>query len=434
MDVPDVSYAWSGDVAIAYQALGEGPQDLVLLPFLANIYTLWQAPRFEDFGRRLATGRRLIVVNSRGVGLSDRPRGFTVESRMDDIRVVMDDARSERATLIGWAEQAATCAFYAATYPDRVDRLVLSNPWGWRFSRDRAAREHALKEAHEERERWGRRDYLETLAARINPQWAEDREYVDWFVWHHRLTASPAAWLEFRRMQIDLDLTDVLPTIRVPTLVLSKAHVREEGERIAEAIPDCQFVLVPGQGGAMQENDYSAEAIEVFLAGEAQLRIPDTVLATVLFTDLVGSTERAAALGDRSWRELLERHNTVVRRELERFRGVELDTAGDGFFASFDGPARAIACACAIVEQVRALGLEVRAGIHTGECERIEGKLGGIAVPIGARIMGLARDGEVLVSGTVKDLVAGSGLEFEDRGVHELKGVPGGWKLFAVHA
>ena len=432
MEVPDVSYAWSGDVAIAYQVVGEGPEDLVFLPFLANIYTLWGSPRFAELGTRLATGRRLVVVNSRGVGLSDRPRGFTVESRMDDIRVVMDDAGSERATLIGWAEQSATCAFYAATYPDRVDRLILSNPWGWRFSRDRAAREHALQEAHEERKRWGRRDHLQTIAAQINPQWAGDREYLDWFVWHSRLTASPAAWLEFRRMQIDLDLTDVLPTIRVPTLVVSKPHAGEEGERIADSIPDCRFVLVPGRGDAMQENEHVAEAIEAFLAGTEQQRIPDTVLATLLFTDLVGSTERAAELGDRSWRELLERHNTLVRRELERFRGVEIDTAGDGFFASFDGPARAIACASTIVEQVRALGLELRAGIHTGECERIEGKLGGIAVPTGARIMSLAAPGEVLVSGTVKDLVAGSGLEFEERGTHELKGVPGEWRLFAV--
>jgi class 3 adenylate cyclase len=432
VEVPDVSYAWSGDVAIAYQAVGEGPEDLVFLPFLANIYTLWQAPRFAEFGRRLATGRRVIVVNPRGVGLSDRPRGFTVESRMDDIRVVMDDAGSERATLLGWAEQSATCAFFAATYPDRVDRLILSNPWGHRYGRDQTERERALQQAHQDRERWGRRDFLEALAAQINPQWAEDREYLDWFVWHHRLTASPAAWIEFRRMQIDLDLTDVLPAIRVPTLVISKEHIRDEAERIAESIPDCEFVLVPGRGGAMQENDYPIEAIEAFFAGARQQHVPDTVLATVLFTDLVGSTERAAELGNRPWRELLERHNSVVRRELERFRGVEIDTAGDGFFASFDGPARAIACANTIVEQVQSIGLELRAGIHTGECERMEGKLGGIAVPIGARIMSLAAAGDVLVSSTVKDLVAGSGLEFEERGTHRLKGVPGEWRLYAV--
>jgi class 3 adenylate cyclase len=432
VDVPDVSYAWSGDVAIAYQAVGEGPEDLVLLPFMANIYTLWHAPRFAEFGHRLATGRRLIVVNPRGVGLSDRPRGFTVESRMDDIRAVMDDLGSERATLIGWAESGATCAVFAASYPDRVDRLILSNPWGWRHLRDQEEREQELLRLRQVREEWGRRDYLEAMAAQINPQWADDPEYIEWFVWHQRLTASPATWIEFRRMQLDLDLTDVVPTIRVPTLVIAKDRARHGAQLIAQAIPDCQFVVVPGRGGAMQENDYPAEAIEAFLAGTPQQQIPDTVLATVLFTDLVGSTERAAQLGDRSWRELLERHNSVIRRELERFRGVEVDTAGDGFFASFDGPARAIACAGTIVEQVQSLGLELRAGIHTGECERMEGKLGGIAVPIGARIMSLAGAGEVLVSSTVKDLVAGSGLEFEDRGTHELKGVPDEWRLYAV--
>lgn len=295
VNVPDVKYAWSGDVAIAYQELGEGPDDLVFLTFLANIYTLWQAPRFAQLAERLARGRRLLVVNPRGVGLSDRPRGFTVESRMDDIRVVMDDAGSERATLLGWAEQSATCAYFAATYPGRVDRLILFDAWGARFT-DRAGRERALREAEQGRERWGTREYLEELAAVINPQWAEDREYLDWFVWHHRLTASPATWMEFRRMQIDLDMTDVLAAIRVPTLVIAKEHIRDEAERVAAGIPDCEFVAVPGEGGAMQENNYPVEAIEAFLAGAPQHQIPDTVLATVLFTDVVGSTR-----GRRSW-------------------------------------------------------------------------------------------------------------------------------------
>ena len=432
MEVPDVSYAWSGDVAIAYQVLGEGPPDLVLLPFLSNIYTLWSGRGVAGLGRRLATGRRLIVVNPRGVGLSDRPRGFTVESRMDDIRVVLDDLGVERAALLGWAEQSATCAVFAATYPERVDRLIMFNPWGHRPRADGAEHEQALRQAHEERRRWGQRDFLEELAVRINPQWAEDREYLDWFVWHHRLTASPAAWMEVRRMQIDLDITDVLPAIRVPTLVIAKEYMRDESTRVAESIPDCQLVMVPGVGGAIQETDDAVEAIEAFLAGASPQLIPDTVLATVLFTDLVGSTERAAQLGDRSWRDLLQRHNSLVRRELERFRGVEVDTAGDGFFASFDGPARAILCARAVVDQVGSLGLEMRAGIHTGECEREGAKLAGIAVNVGARVSAAAGAGEVLVSGTVKDLVAGSGLEFEDRGAHELKGVPGTWRLYAV--
>jgi class 3 adenylate cyclase len=429
-----VTYTRSGDVAIAYQELGEGPPDLVFLPFLANIYTLWQAPRFEPFARRLANGRRLIVVNPRGVGLSDRPRGFTVESRMDDIRAVMDDAGSERAIVVGWAEQAATCAVFAASYPERVDRLVLYLPLylPWRGSSSEAAHEEALRRLREERDAWGRRDTLEKMAAGINPQWADDPQYLEWFVWHHRLTASPATWLEFRRMTLDLDVYDVLSAIRVPTLVIAKEFVRDDAQQVADQIPDCDFVVIPGRGGAMQENEYSLEAIEAFLAGSPQQRIPDTVLATILFTDLVGSTERAAALGDRSWRELLERHNEVVRRELERFRGVELDTAGDGFFASFDGPARAIGCARAVVERIRELGLDVRAGVHTGECERVGAKLAGLAVSVGARVSATAGPGEVLVSGTVRDLVAGSGIRFEDRGAHGLKGVPGEWRIYSV--
>jgi class 3 adenylate cyclase len=430
VEVPDVSYARSGDVAIAYQELGEGPPDLIFVPFLANIYTLWRAPRFEPFARRLAMGRRLIVVNPRGVGLSDRPRGFTVESRMDDIRAVMDDAGSERATVVGWAEQAATCAVFAASYPERVDRLVLYLPWG-RWSSE-AAREEALRRLREGRDAWGRRETLEKMAAGINPQWADDPQYVEWFVWHHRLTASPATWSEVRRMMLDLDVYDVLPAIRVPTLVIAKEFARDQAQKVAERIPECDFVVIAGRGAAMQENEYSLEAIEAFLAGSPQQRVPDTVLATVLFTDLVGSTERAAALGDRSWRELLERHNEVVRRELERFSGVELDTAGDGFFARFDGPARAIACARAIVERVPELGLAVRAGIHTGECERVGEKLAGLAINVGARVSAEAGPGEVLVSGTVKDLVAGSGIRFDDRGFHSLKGIPGEWRIYSV--
>jgi class 3 adenylate cyclase len=277
-----------------------------------------------------------------------------------------------------------------------------------------------------------RADVLERLAREINPQWADDREYLEWFVWHHRLTSSPAAWADFRRMQIDLDVTDVLPTIRVPTLVIGKDFDREEAAAVAAAIPNAELVVVPGRGGAFQENEFAVEAVESFLAGASQREVPDTVLATVLFTDLVGSTERVAELGDRAWRQLLERHNQLVRRELTRFRGVEIDTAGDGFFASFDGPARAIACARSVAEHVRTLGVEVRAGIHTGECERVGRGLAGLAVNVGARVSAAAGPGEVVVSGTVKDLVAGSGLAFEDRGEHELKGVPGSWRLYAV--
>jgi class 3 adenylate cyclase len=431
VEVPDVSYTRSGDVSIAYQVVGEGPTDLVLFPFLSNLYTLWQAPKFAEFGYRLAEGRRLIVVNPRGVGLSDRPRGFTIESRMDDLRAVMDAVASERPILLGIAEAAATCAVFAASNPDRVERLILYDPWS-RSAFDAREREAALASIPKTRERWGRRDLLEEWAAELNPQWADDPEYIDWFVWHHRLTSSPSSWVEFRRMQIDLDVTDALPAIRVPTLVLSKEAERPNAEEVASRIPAAEYLQVPGIGRAIHENRFAVEAVEAFLAGSPARRIPDTVLATVLFTDLVNSTQRAAELGDRDWRSLLERHHELVRMELARYRGIEIDTAGDGFFASFDGPARAISCAREIVDRVPELGLEVRAGIHTGECERVGDKLAGLAVNVGARVAGSAAPGEVLVSQTVKDLVAGSEIEFDDRGAQELKGVPGEWRLYAV--
>jgi class 3 adenylate cyclase len=433
VEVPDVSYALSGDVSIAYQVVGEGPTDLVLLPFLSNLYTFWQAPGFAPLGMRLAEGRRLIVINLRGVGLSDRPRGFTIESRMDDLRAVLDAVGSERPALLGLAEAAATCAVFAASHPDRVDRLILYDPWV-RGVRDERERDEALAQIREGRERWGRKDVLEEMARGLNPQWADDPKFLDWFVWHHRLTSSPSAWAEFRRMQIDLDIADVLPAIRVPTLVISKERSREDAKEVAQGIPGAQFEIVPGIGRAFFENEFTVEAVEAFLEGAPVRRIPDSVLATVLFTDLVESTQRAVEIGDRAWRALLERHNELVRTELARFRGVEIDTAGDGFFASFDGPARAITCAGAILDHVTEIGLKVRAGIHTGECERVGEKIAGLAVNAGARISAAAEPGEVLVSGTVKDLVAGSGIEFDDRGVHELKGVPGEWRLYAVSA
>jgi class 3 adenylate cyclase/pimeloyl-ACP methyl ester carboxylesterase len=432
VDVPDVEYARSaGDVAIAYQVVGDGDRDLVVLPFLANIWSLWTLLRFGPFAQLLATNRRLIVVNPRGVGLSDRPRGFTIESRMDDVRAAMDAAGSERAAILGLAESAATAAVFAASYPARVDSLLLFCPW-LRGVSDEAARDDAFQRIRAEQDRWGRREVLEEMARALNPQWADDREYLDGFVWHHRLTASPAAFADFRRMQLDLDISNVLPAIRVPTLVMAKQRVRDAALEVAQRISDAQFVEIPGQGLAIWENEFALEAIEAFLGGGVPRRVPDTVLATLLFVDLVGSTERAAELGDRAWRAELEEHRAAVRRELERYQGEELDTAGDGFFARFHGPARAIAGARAILDANRALGLDLRAGIHTGECEIVDGKPAGLSVHLGSRVASLAGAGEVLVSGTVKDLVAGSGIEFEERGEHELKGVPGTWRLYAV--
>jgi class 3 adenylate cyclase len=431
VEVPDVSYARSGDVSIAYQVVGDGPTDLVIVPFLSNIWSLWHLPAFGDFAAKVARGRRVVLINPRGVGLSDRPRGFTVESRMDDILAVTEAVGSVRADVLGLSEGAATCVVYAASYPEHVDRLVLFAPYA-RGVRSEEERARILERLRAERDQWGSREHLEGMAKRINPQWSDDRNYLEWFVWHHRLTSSPATILEFRRMQMDLDITDVLPAIRVPTLVLAKAPMREESAEVAALVPGAELVDIPGIGMAIMENDFALEALEDFLGGGSPRRIPDSVLATLLFTDLVGSTERAASLGDRGWRELLGRHLALVRRELERYRGSEVDTAGDGFFARFDGPARAIACAREVIAGSHALGLDVRAGIHTGECELVDGKPAGVSVHVGARVSGRASPGEVLVTGTVKDLVAGSGISFEPRGEHELKGVPGTWAIYAV--
>ena len=429
VDVPDVQYALSGDVSIAYQSFGEGP-DLVFLPFLSNLYTLWEFDPWSRMCSRLATQRRVLLINPRGVGLSDRPRGFTVESRIDDVRAVMAEEGVDRAPLVAIGESSATAAVFAATYPERVERLVLFTPS--RRGAEPVERAQQLAALDEERSRWGRRDHLEEFARFMNPQWAERHDYMEWFVRHHRLALSPGGWRDFRRMAIELDITDVLPAINVPTLVLSKERSRDVAEDVAARIDNCELVIVPGAGFAMHENDFPVEAIERFLEGTSQHVVPDSVLVTLLFTDLVGSTERAADIGDRAWRELLAQHHEVVRREVTRFRGVEMDTAGDGFFATFDGPARAIHAARAIVRVVRDLGLELRAGVHTGECELHDGKVAGIAVSTAARVSSAAAPGEVLVSGTVRDLVAGSGIEFEDRGTRELKGVPGEWRLFAV--
>jgi class 3 adenylate cyclase len=431
VDVPDVSYARSGDVAIAYQVVGDGATDLVVVPFLSNIWSLWHLPAFGDFAAKAARGRRVVLINPRGVGLSDRPRGFTVESRMDDLLAVIAALGSERADVLGISEGAATCAVFAASYPERVDRLILFTPYA-RGVRDEEQRAAMLQRLRAERDLWGSREHLEETARRLNPQWADDEDYLDWFVWHHRLTSSPATNMEFRRMQMDLDITDVLPAIRVPTLVLSKDPMRQEAAEVAALIPGAELVAIPGRGMAINENDFALEAVEEFLGGASPRRVPDTVLATLLFTDLVGSTARAAALGDTRWRELLAQHLALVRRELERYRGSEVDTAGDGFFARFDGPARAIACAREVIAGTRALGLELRAGIHTGECELVDGKPAGVSVHVGARVSARAEPGEVLVTGTVKDLVAGSGIAFEPRGEQELKGVPGTWPIYAV--
>ena len=426
MEIPDVSYARTGGVAIAYQSTGEGPP-VIYAPHLCTIEALWRAPHTRAFLDRLAAHLRVVVFNPRGTGLSDRPRSITLESRMDDINAVMDAMGVEQATLFGVSESANACALFASTFPERCARLVLFMPYA------RVAESEEEKNAwiREMREHWGERAWMEGFARLISPVYADDPEMLDWFIWMQRAAASPAAAAEFARMQMETDISDVLPTIRIPTLIAHRSTDREEARSIAERIHDVEVVEIVGTG----HDPYGSELADLIIQvarQDALPRLPDTVLATLLFTDLTASTETASLLGDEAWRELLARHHADVRRDVTRFRGVEVDSAGDGFFCRFDGPARAIECALSIVETARTHDLEVRAGLHTGECELVGTKPAGIAVHIGARVLGQAQPGEVLVSSTVKDLVAGSGTSFADRGERPLKGVPGTWKLYAV--
>ncbi len=431
MDVPDVRYARSGGVAIAYQVVGGGPIDLVYSPPLLDLFSMWFAPATRAFLDGLSSQVRLIVLNPRGTGLSDRPRDITLEARMDDLTTVMDAVGADRASLIGNSISANACALFAASYPERCDRLVLQqfSPRGLR------SEEYPYGEDEESWLEWigslrrhhGEREFLEEWAREVDPGVTESDDALDWFVWGRRMAVSPSAAAEWARVNMESDVIDVLDAIRVPTLVMHREPMREIADFVTRRIPDARSVEVQSV-----HDEQAVTAILDFIRGEASPTVPDSVLATVLFTDLVGSTERASELGDRAWRELLAEHHRRVRSELVRYRGIEVDTAGDGFFCRFDGPARAIACARAISESARPLDLTVRAGIHTGECEVIGEKIAGLAVNVGSRIASLATPSEVLVSQTVKDLVAGSGIEFEERGEHELKGVPGTWRLYVV--
>jgi class 3 adenylate cyclase len=431
-EIPDIRYARSGDVAIAYQVLGEGPVDLVFVPFFGSIRWNWEQPLFARFLERLASFSRLILFDKRGVGLSDRPRTLTLESQMDDIRAVLDDIDSERAALLGAVQGSQLCALFGATYPERTRALILYHPHAGPDELPRPA----LRSPDETRERWGTQELADEITRRILPSLAHDEAVRRWFADSMRFAASPGAAAEFFRMLGDTDISDVLPTIRVPTLVLYRAKWQwhEVSQNVAALIPGASAVQLAGEDTPPWIDDGVAAEVERFLSGREDPPVPDSVLTTVLFTDIVGSTERAAELGDRAWRDLLAQHHASVRRELARFRGEELDTAGDGFFATFDGPARAIRCAQTIVAHVGELGLDLRAGLHTGECELHDGKPAGIAVSVGARVASEAGAGEVLVSSTVKDLVAGSGIAFEPLGARSLKGIPEQWTLYAVRA
>ncbi len=435
-----IDYASNGDVQIAYTVLGDGPIDLVYTNGIwSNLDTLWEEPRWVRYAERLASFSRLIVFDMRGIGLSDRgPEPPVLELQMDDVRAVMDAAGSESAAIFGAARGASMTMLFAATYPERVRALVLYAAIAKTVRSDDYQYGRTAAEQDE---------FLELFTTAIGSLERLERqgptaldELGHWWPKFERSVGTPERFLELGQIFRDIDIRAVVPSIQSPTLLLHRTDdwvvPLGHAHYLAGTIPNVKFVELPGIDHVtfVGDSDALVDEIEEFLTGARSAPDTDRVLATVLFTDIVGSTERAAAIGDRRWREMLENHHRTVRRELERFRGNEIDTAGDGFMASFDGPARAIRCARAIENATKAVGLDVRAGVHTGECERLGDKLSGIAVHIAARVAASASAGEVVVSQTVKDLVAGSGIEFDDRGVHELKGVPDAWRLFAVRA
>ncbi|RST51030.1 adenylate/guanylate cyclase domain-containing protein [Variovorax sp. MHTC-1] len=444
MNVPETRYAKSGDCHIAYQVVGEGSLDVVFIPgFVSHLEHAWDEPRFAHFYRRLASFSRLILFDKRGTGMSDPvpiQQLPTLEQRMDDVRAVMDAAGSQRAALVGVSEGGPLNLLFAATHPDRTAAMVIIGSFAriaWAPDFAFGTKPDVWRALLERMEQgWGQGVLLSAFAQSLSTNVAAR----DWWARFQRQAASPGAAGALMRMIYEIDTRAILPAIRVPTLILHRTEDRmvpvEHARYLSRHIAGARYVEVPGADHFFFTGDADAylDQIEEFLTGERHAGASDRVLATVLFADIAGSTERATQLGDSRWHELLDSFYSIARRQLERFRGREIDTAGDGFFAAFDGPARAIRCAAAIGSSVRLLGLEVRAGVHTGECEVMGAKIGGIAVHIGARVAGQAEPGEVLVSGTVKDLVAGSGILFRDRGAHVLKGVPGEWHLYTVAA
>ncbi|HEY1593126.1 MAG TPA: adenylate/guanylate cyclase domain-containing protein [Solirubrobacteraceae bacterium] len=440
---PPTRYAQSGDTSVAYQVVGDGPIDVVLvLGFATHVELQWELPAFARFFERLGSFSRLILFDKRGTGLSDPVAEVpTLEQRIDDVRAVMDAAGSERAALFGISEGGPMSALFAATHPARVTHLVLHGAMGrtteapdypWASSAD------SLREAANEfiAPYWGvdARGTLELFA----PSLAEDPLTVELTGRMERSAASPAMVRQIFEMFLDIDVRAILPSIQAPTLVLHRRSDRvvnrRAGRELAARIPGARYVELPGVDHLPWAGDPEPVLgeIEEFLTGTRSRPEPDRVLATVMFTDIVGSTERLAELGDARWRELLSAHHAAVRRELTRFRGREVKTLGDGFLATFSGPARAIQCGRAIADSARALGLEVRVGLHCGEVELIGDDVGGVAVHLAARVGALAASGEVLTTSTVRDLVAGSGLEFADRGERQLKGIDQPWRLFAA--
>jgi class 3 adenylate cyclase/pimeloyl-ACP methyl ester carboxylesterase len=440
---PKTRYAKTADgVSIAYQVVGDGPFDLVLIPgYVSNVEFYWEMPSMVGAMERFASFSRLIVWDKRGTGLSDPvQRVPTLDERVDDLRAVMDAAASQRAALFGISEGGPMGLLFAAAHPERTSALVVhgvspkfsSSPdweWGW------SPEEIEARLAELERD-WGDAALIDLFA----PSRANDEAVRQVWGRVQRAGASPAMGRAVYQALCELDCREVLPAVRVPTLIVHRTGERvakvEAARYMAERIPGAKLVELPGIDHSFTIGDWEpvVDEIQQFLTGVAPERRVDRVLATVLFTDIVGSTARAAALGDHRWRELLSTHNAFIRRALDRFGGREVNTTGDGFLATFAGPSRAIECARALHDGVRQLGLEIRIGLHTGECELMGDDVGGLAVHIGARVAALAGPSEVLASSTVKDLVAGSGIEVDDRGMHELKGIPGQWQLFAIRS
>ncbi|MGH2597581.1 MAG: alpha/beta fold hydrolase [Actinomycetota bacterium] len=442
-EIPDVLYAKSGEVSIAYQIVGDGPTDVVFVRgFTGDLLSAWDQPLLVRHLEGLASNCRLLVLDKRGTGLSDRVAGVpTIESRIDDVRAVMDAEGSRQAVLWSGQEGTHVTTFFAATYPERALGLVLLNPSARALPSDdypwAPSEREWLERLNDVRSNWGTREYFERLLEERAPDVAHDPAFRDWFVTHMRRSLSPGAAAAFFRTEMDTDISDILQAVRVPTLILFSPAQQGPAEFFAGRIPDVRIHELPDMRGDFTWIDDATHErtmmlVREFVASLHRAQEPDRILATLLFTDIVDSTQKQAELGDRGWSDLVRRHHALIRDLIARFRGVEQDTAGDGFYVRFDGPARAVACAQEIVRAVASLGIEVRAGLHTGECEVVDGKCTGISVSIGARVASHAGTGEILVSQTVKDLVAGSDLTFEAAGEHELKGVPDRWRLYRV--
>jgi class 3 adenylate cyclase len=435
---PETRYARSGDLYIAYQVVGDGPMDLIYVPtWISQVEHYWDDPGISRYFTRLASFSRLIMFDRRGSGLSDPvPQAPTLEEQIDDVVAVMDAAGSKQAAVYAQLEGGAMAMLFAATHPDRTTALVLYEAMprmSWAPDYDWALRPEDRN--RQVQQTWGNGDRIIGLA----PESSKNPRLRNWFAKLERLAASPGTARKLLMMNAQVDVRAVLPTIKVPTLVLHREGDqfvdRRHSEYLAEHIPGARYVVLPGREAISFGSDSRAllEEIEEFLTGHRHAPDPERILATVMFSDIVDSTRRASEMGDRRWREQLESIESAMRHELDRYRGRAIKTMGDGLLATFDGPARAIRCATAIRDGARSqFGLDLRTGLHTGEVEMIGNDVGGIAVHIGARVGASAAPGEVLVSGTVKDLVVGSGIEFEDRGEQELRGVPGEWRLWAV--